>query len=104
MRLYPDGRVPIRCWARHLDDEALKQLRTLANQPWVCEAVCAMPDVHVAHGVSVGTVFATRDVVVPYALGGDLGCGITAACIGSHELDLRDTLDRFARAIPVGDA
>ena len=104
MWLYEGGRVPIRCWARHLAEDALKQLRTLANQPWVCEAVCAMPDVHVSNGVSVGTVFATRDVVVPYALGGDLGCGITAACIGRHELDLHATLDRLADAIPVGDA
>jgi len=108
MRVFSGGRVPIRCWARHINDDALKQLRTLANQSWVHEAVCAMPDVHLSHstrvGVSVGTVFATRDVIVPYALGGDLGCGITAACIGAHELDLGAIVDRLAEAVPVGDA
>jgi RNA-splicing ligase RtcB len=40
--------------------------------------VAAMPDLHVAHGVAVGTVFATADVVVPAALGSDLGCGMSA--------------------------
>ncbi len=104
MRIFSGGRVPIRVWARHIDDDALKQLRRLADQPWVEGAVCAMPDVHVAHGVAVGTVFATRDVVVPFALGGDLGCGISAACVGSPAVDLRATLERLAEAIPVGDA
>ncbi|MBI2391671.1 MAG: RtcB family protein [Deltaproteobacteria bacterium] len=106
MRVFSGGRVPIRVWARHLDDAALQQLRALADQPWVHEAVCAMPDVHVSHGVSVGTVFATRDVVVPSALGGDLGCGIAAACVpgAAAGVDLRAVLDRLAEVVPVGDA
>ena len=44
----------------------------------VVRHVSAMADAHVAHGVAVGTVFATAGTVVPRALGGDLGCGIAA--------------------------
>ena len=68
-----------------------------------------MADAHVAHGVAVGTVFATACTVVPRALGGDLGCGIAATrlSVGAHELD-RATLQRIVaalgRAIPAGDA
>lgn len=105
MRVVSGGLVPIRIWARHIDDDALKQLRWLADQPWVVEAVCAMPDVHVSHGVAVGTVFATRDVVAPFALGGDLGCGIAAVCVpGAAGIDREHALDLLSSAIPVGDA
>lgn len=68
-----------------------------------------MADAHVAHGVAVGTVFATERVVVPRALGGDLGCGVAASrlSLGGCDLD-RETLERIivdlARAIPTGDA
>jgi tRNA-splicing ligase RtcB (3'-phosphate/5'-hydroxy nucleic acid ligase) len=108
-RVVTGARVPIRIWARHIDDDALAQLHLLAGKPWVEEAVCAMPDVHVAHGVAVGTVFATRDVVVPSALGGDLGCGVVAARVEGGALGLaRPTLEaivtRLARVVPVGDA
>ena len=38
-----------------------------------------MPDVHKGYGATVGSVFATRDVVIPYAVGVDIGCGMVAA-------------------------
>jgi len=40
--------------------------------------VAAMPDVHLAKEVCVGVAVATRDVVYPAAVGGDIGCGMTA--------------------------
>jgi len=109
MRVVEGGRVPIRIWARSIDDDALRQLQRLADRPWVDEAVCAMPDVHLAHGVSVGTVFATHEVVVPGALGGDLGCGIAAGVVpgAADEVDralVATVLDRIAERVPVGDA
>lgn len=99
-----EARVPIRVWARRVADDAVQQLRRVAELPFVVEAVAAMPDVHVAHGIAVGTVFATEDVVVPGALGGDLGCGISAARVRGRALDLHATIDAIARAVPVGDA
>jgi tRNA-splicing ligase RtcB len=68
-----------------------------------------MADAHVAHGVAVGTVFATARTVVPRALGGDLGCGIAASrlSLDAGALDRR-TLERaiaaLGKAIPAGDA
>ncbi|QSQ21094.1 RtcB family protein [Pyxidicoccus parkwayensis] len=103
------GAVPILVWARALPDGAEKQLRHIAAQPYVVEHVAAMPDIHVAWGVAVGTVFATEHHVVPEALGGDLGCGVSAyrfpqpAYLPDHDV-LRALLARFAREIPVGDA
>jgi tRNA-splicing ligase RtcB len=101
--------VPIHLWGRQVPDGALEQLQRIAAHPCVVEHVAAMPDLHVAHGVAVGTVFATQGVVVPAALGGDLGCGMSAvrfdfpaARLSAHEL--RRLLGRLTAVIPVGDA
>ena len=111
-------RVPVLTWGRAPDPEAVRQLQLLASQPWVVEQVAGMPDLHVAEGVAVGSVFATEHHVVPGALGGDLGCGMAAlrfsspASLDRHPLGPRDFLDRrvlgrlmaaIARRVPVGD-
>jgi tRNA-splicing ligase RtcB len=102
-------RVPVRVWARAIDDKTARQLQHLASQPWVVEHVAAMADAHVSEGVAVGTVFAAEKFVVPKALGGDLGCGMSALCLTASidEVDRR-MLDRLVadlgRAIPAGDA
>lgn len=40
--------------------------------------LAVMPDVHLAIDVCIGTVLATRSLVYPAAIGGDIGCGILA--------------------------
>jgi tRNA-splicing ligase RtcB len=103
-----DQRVPVRIWARTITEETTRQLVRVASQPYVVGHVAAMADAHVSQGIAVGTVFATEHAVVPAALGGDLGCGMSATRIG---LDA-DGLDRrllarivadLGRAIPTGD-
>lgn len=101
-------RVPIRVWARGLSPETIRQLQRLANQPYVVAFVAAMADAHVAEGIAVGSVFATERTVVPRALGGDLGCGMSARKIGTDvSLDrrvLERIVDALGRAVPTGDA
>jgi tRNA-splicing ligase RtcB len=105
----PDAgqRVPVLIWARDPARETVRQLQQIASQPYVVEHVAAMPDAHVAHGVAVGTVFATLETVVPGALGGDLGCGMSAVrfSVPAATLDrrrLEEVLTALGRAIPVG--
>ncbi|MBN1204005.1 MAG: RtcB family protein [Myxococcaceae bacterium] len=105
----PPGAVPILAWARAVPAGAVKQLQHIASQPYVVEHIAVMPDVHMSEGVAVGTVFATERFIVPGALGGDLGCGVSAVRFGfpAASLDtaeLTRILAAFARAIPVGDA
>jgi tRNA-splicing ligase RtcB len=99
-----EARVPVRIWARALDPRALAQLLRIANQPWAYGFVAAMADAHVSEGVAVGTVFATEHTVVPHALGGDLGCGMSAIRLGidASTLDLRRIVDALESAIPAG--
>ncbi len=40
--------------------------------------VAVLPDVHLAEDVCIGTVLATRRLLYPAAVGGDIGCGMTA--------------------------
>jgi tRNA-splicing ligase RtcB len=110
IRTITDGareqRVPVRVWAEHLSRETEQQLTLLASQPWVVGFVAAMADAHLSSGVAVGSVFATRSTVVPGALGGDLGCGMSAIRVAEETPD-RDVLERIlldlGRAIPAGD-
>ena len=101
-------RVPVRLWARHVAPDTVRQLQRLASQTYVVEFVAGMADAHVSDGVAVGSVFATERTVVPRALGGDLGCGMSARRIASdaHEVERR-TLEAIVaaleRAIPTGD-
>jgi tRNA-splicing ligase RtcB len=102
-------RVPVRLWARSTTPETIRQLQRLASQSYVVEFVAGMADAHVSEGVAVGSVFATERTVVPGALGGDLGCGMSAVRIAGDEEALdRRTLEGWVRAleraIPVGDA
>ena len=102
-------RVPVHLWARSMSPETVRQLQRLASQPYVVELVAGMADAHVSDGGAVGSVFATETTVVPRALGGDLGCGMSARRIaadtsGVDRRALEAAVLALARAIPTGHA
>jgi len=100
-------RVPVHLWGRDIGAATVAQLCTIAQKPYVVDRVAAMPDAHVSEGVAVGTVFATEHTVVPTALGGDLGCGMSAVRFGEGAStisrgDLVRLVTALLRAIPTG--
>jgi len=103
----PGSRVDVRMWAdpAGVEDQALAQLRNVANLPWV-HGVAVMPDVHYGKGATVGSVIAMRDAVSPAAVGVDIGCGMTAVRTSLTSADLPDDLarlrGRIEDAVPVG--
>lgn len=102
-------RVPLRLWARRVAPETIRQLQRLASQPYVVEFVAGMADAHVSEGVAVGSVFATEATVVPRALGGNLGCGMSARRIATdvRAIDRRSleaAVRALGHAIPAGEA
>ena len=72
-----------------IEAEAMQQIRETAALPIVFHHVAVMPDCHVGKGATVGTVIATRDAVIPAAVGVDIGCGMIAVRTTLHEKTLR---------------
>ena len=99
--------APVLMWANEseVEDEALAQLRRIADLPWV-QGVRVMPDVHLGKGATVGSVIAMRQAVSPAAVGVDIGCGMSAVRTSLTLSDLPDDLHplRLAieAAVPVG--
>jgi tRNA-splicing ligase RtcB len=73
-----DTKRPIKIWTDEVEPEAEKQLRTLADLPFIYRHVAVMPDVHAGKGSTVGTVIATQGAIIPAAVGVDIGCGMCA--------------------------
>ena len=51
-----------------------RTIERLGRAPDVAH-IAIMPDVHLAAGVSNGVVVATKRLIYPAAVGGDIGCG-----------------------------
>jgi tRNA-splicing ligase RtcB len=63
-----------------LTPEVRAALERLSRCPDV-QHVAVMPDVHLAHDVCIGTVLATTHLLYPGAVGGDIGCGMSALAL-----------------------
>jgi tRNA-splicing ligase RtcB len=69
--------------------------------------VAVMPDAHKGYGMPIGTMLATDDAVVPYAVGFDIGCGMIAARTGLRADAftagaIRQACEGIYRRVPVG--
>lgn len=70
---------PVLSWANHeLGSAETKMAKNVASLPFVFKHVSLMPDVHLGKGALVGSVIATKDAIVPAAVGVDIGCGMAA--------------------------
>jgi len=54
------------------------KLKNLANLPFAFKHIAIMPDSHQGYGMPIGGVLATKGVVIPNAVGVDIGCGMCA--------------------------
>jgi tRNA-splicing ligase RtcB len=71
-------RIPIKMWLDEPEDGAIQQALHLANLPFAFRQICLMPDTHQGYGMPIGGVLATNNVIVPNAVGVDIGCGMCA--------------------------
>lgn len=65
--------APWRSWGVDLEPESVNQMARACRLP-VAAAGALMPDAHVGYGLPIGGVLATRNAVVPYAVGVDIAC------------------------------
>lgn len=105
MRVISGERVPIKMWLDYLEDGAEAQAKNLAALPFAFHHVAIMPDAHQGYGMPIGGVLATKGVVIPNAVGVDIGCGMCALKMPLTELnidDLKRIVGKIRETIPVG--
>ncbi|RMH56222.1 MAG: RtcB family protein [Candidatus Hydrogenedentota bacterium] len=98
-----DTPVPCAVWGKQIPPEAQKQIDQACRLP-VAVRAALMPDAHVGYGLPIGGVLATRDSVIPYAVGVDIACRMKLSLldlpISSFETysdRLKDALQRETR-------
>lgn len=78
MKAFAMNGTPVKMWANMCDATAWQQISNLCSLPFVFRHLALMPDLHGGKGMPIGTVLATKDVVIPNAVGVDIGCGMCA--------------------------
>lgn len=102
------SRFAIKSWTKGVlvEDQARQQLRNIASMPFIHKHVAAMPDVHWGRGATIGSVIATKNAIIPAAVGVDLGCGMMAVRTTLTANDMPDNLrairDEIEKAVPHG--
>lgn len=101
MKIISEGKSLIKAWIDHvpIEDEAIQQLKNIAELPFIFKHVAVMPDAHSGKGSTVGTVIATKGAIIPAAVGVDIGCGMMAVKTTLTTNDLPENLDSLRSSI-----
>lgn len=98
-------RIPIKLWLDDLEPGALQQAKDLANLSIAFSHIAIMPDAHQGYGMPIGGVLATKDAIVPNAVGVDIGCGMCSLKTNLKYVeqdDLKKIMGIIRQTIPVG--
>ncbi|WBE26124.1 RtcB family protein [Denitrificimonas caeni] len=100
-------KLPIKLWLKEeqMDEGALQQARNLANLPFAFKHIAIMPDTHQGYGMPIGAILATKGVIIPNAVGVDIGCGMCSLRTNLTEIDtddLKEIIKIIRETIPVG--
>lgn len=82
------------CWGDQIEPEAHAQMRNACSLP-VSVAGSLMPDAHIGYGLPIGGVLATKDAVIPYAVGVDIACRVMMTIFDLPPESLTQDNDRF---------
>ena len=92
------GDAPYRIWGEDLEKDAVQQLKNACALP-VAVSGALMPDAHVGYGLPIGGVLATREAVIPYAVGVDIACRMKMTVLDLPVSALSDDRTRLTRAL-----
>lgn len=104
-----DKSIPIKMWLTQEDmgQNTLDQALHLSKLPFAFHHVAIMPDAHQGYGMPIGGVLATKGVVIPNAVGVDIGCGMCAMKLPITEIgtsQLKSIMGDIRKHVPVGFA
>jgi tRNA-splicing ligase RtcB len=99
--------LPIKMWLDKADEGSMMQARNLANIPFAFKQICLMPDTHQGYGMPIGGVLATQGVIIPNAVGVDIGCGMCSVKTNIHtktvsKEQLKRIMNGIRELIPLG--
>lgn len=97
--------IPIKLWLDDIEEGALEQARNLARLPFAISHVALMPDCHQGFGMPIGGVVALQDVVIPNAVGVDIGCGMCAVKTTLEHIStprLKELMAKIRQLVPLG--
>jgi len=98
-------RIPIKLWLDDIEEGALEQAKNLANLPFAHKWISIMPDSHQGYGMPIGGVLATKEEIIPNAVGVDIGCGMCSLRTNFEEIeksDLKKIMGIIRDTVPVG--
>jgi ABC-type transport system involved in cytochrome bd biosynthesis fused ATPase/permease subunit len=80
-KITTENAAPSKAWTKGvpLEDQARRQLLSVATLPFIYKWVAARPDVDWGIGATVGSVIPTKGAIIPAAVGVNIGCGMMAA-------------------------
>jgi tRNA-splicing ligase RtcB len=105
MRVINTERIPIKLWLDNIEEGALAQARDLANLPFPYKWISIMPDCHEGYGMPIGGVMAAEDMIVPNAVGVDIGCGMMALRTNAQGIEvdiIKSIMGGIRKVVPVG--
>lgn len=92
-------------WASILEDQTRAQVQRTSRMPFIYSHIALMPDAHLGKGCAVGAVLPTLGVIMPAAVGVDIGCGMiavrsqfTAADVPADRKPLRQAIEAESAA------
>ena len=99
--------LPIKSWCSEIEQEALNQAKNLALLPFAFHHIALMPDCHTGYGMPIGGVLATENVIVPNAVGVDIGCSVRFLRFGIKASEvstdtIKQILSDIKKEIPMG--
>lgn len=90
-----DENIPYKTFGTKYIDTATKQQMNRAMRLPITVGGALMPDAHVGYGLPIGGVLATKDAVIPYAVGLDIGCRMSLSILDVNA----DFLKRYAHQL-----
>ncbi len=105
VKIITSERIPIKMWLDDIEEGAMDQARNLANLPFAFRHVVILPDCHQGYGMPIGGVLATREMVIPNAVGVDIGCGMSAvrtSLTGIDKAVIKKIMSGIRSLIPLG--
>jgi len=85
-------------WGTDLEPMAVQQMDNACKLP-ISVRGALMPDAHLGYGLPIGGVLATKDAVIPYAVGMDIACRMKMTVLDLPVNALNGEVDRLKKSL-----